>query len=132
MFVSFRVAFVDRLYTLEWPPQFSVARLRPNPIKHAREWNRFPDVLDAAHPRGAAFNAHAESCVRHAAVAAQVEIPLERLLRQLMQRNLFLQKLQRRGPLAAANHFAIAFRRQHVDTQRQFRPLRDRAPYRTL
>ena len=54
------------------------------PVKHSREWNRFSDMFDATHPCGTALNAHAEACVRYASIPAQVEIPLERLLRQFM------------------------------------------------
>jgi hypothetical protein len=57
------------------------SQLRSEPVKHARKWNRFSDVIDAAHPGGTTFYAHPKTGVRNAAVAAQVEIPLERLLR---------------------------------------------------
>lgn len=46
--------------------------LRLQPIQHPRERDRFADVLDAAHPCGAAFDAHSETGVRHTAVASQV------------------------------------------------------------
>ena len=58
--------------------------LRVHAVQHARKWNRLPHVIEGAHPGHHALDAHAEARVRHAAVAAQVEIPLERLARQLV------------------------------------------------
>src|SRR5205814_3249464 len=81
--------------------------------------NRFPDVLDAAHPGRAALNAHAEPAVRHAAVTTQIEIPLESIFRQAMRRDLRFEKLDRSRSLAAADHFAIAFRREYIHTKRK-------------
>ena len=56
--------------------------------------------------------------VRHAAVTTQVQIPLEGFFRQTVRGDLFLEKLDRSRALAAADHFAITFRRQHIDAQR--------------
>jgi hypothetical protein len=39
-------------------------------------------VFDAAHPGDGAFDAHAEAGVGDAAVAAEVEVPFEDVLRQ--------------------------------------------------
>src|SRR6266545_427260 len=57
-----------------------VGLLRTQSVKHAREWNRLSNMLDAAHPRRATLDAHSESGMRNTTVAAQVEIPLESLL----------------------------------------------------
>ena len=57
---------------------------RINPVQHSRIRNRLAHVLEAADPGDDALDAHAEPAVRHAAVAAQVEVPLEGLLRQLV------------------------------------------------
>src|SRR5207253_343181 len=94
--------------------------LRPQAIKHPRKRNRLAHVLDAAHPRGATLDAHAESGVRYAAVATQVEIPFKSFLGQLVRRNLLLQEFKRGSALAAADDLAITLRREHIYTQRQF------------
>src|SRR5512146_323686 len=52
-------------------------KLRIQPVQHAREGNGFAHVFQAANPGDHALDAHAESGVGHAAVLAQVEIPLE-------------------------------------------------------
>ena len=41
-------------------------------------------MLESAHPGDDALDAHAEAAVGHGAVATQIEIPLEGLLRQLV------------------------------------------------
>ena len=46
--------------------------------------NRLSHVVEAADPCDGALDAHAEALVRHAAVAAQGEVPLEGLLGQLV------------------------------------------------
>ena len=53
-------------------------------MQSACKRNRLPYVVEAADPRDGAFDAHAKARVRHAAVAAQVEVPLEGLLGQLV------------------------------------------------
>jgi hypothetical protein len=58
--------------------------------------------------------------VRHGAVAAQVEVPLEGLLRQLVLLDALEQQVEVVEALAAADDLAVAFRRQHVDAERQF------------
>src|ERR1051326_1707502 len=47
--------------------------LGPDAVDHSRKRNRLANVLDAAHPRGAAFDAHPKTAVRHAAVARSEE-----------------------------------------------------------
>src|SRR5215212_11139809 len=87
---------------------------RSQSVKHPRERDGLADVLDAAHPCDAALDAHAEARVRDAAVAAQVEVPLERLARQAVLFELFFQKFERGRALAAADDFAVALGREHV------------------
>ena len=65
-----------------------------------------------------ALDAHAEAAVRHRAVAAQVEVPLERLLRQLVLLDALQQQVEIVEALAAADDLAVAFGREHVDAQR--------------
>src|SRR5258706_10664878 len=69
--------------------------LRSQPVQHPGKWNRFADVFNSAHPGGAAFDAHAKAGVGDTAIAAQIQIPFESLLRQAMRSDLLLQKLQR-------------------------------------
>src|SRR5437870_13054448 len=70
-------------------------------IKHSWKWNRLANVFRPAHPRRAAFNAHAETCVRYAAVTTQIEIPFKRLLRKFVRFDLIHKKIKRRRALAA-------------------------------
>ncbi len=58
--------------------------LRINAIDHPWEGDDLADVLSTANPRHRAFQAQAEAGVRHAAIAAQVEIPLERFFGQVV------------------------------------------------
>src|SRR5688500_15555761 len=80
-------------------------------------------MLYAAHPGRAALYAHAEARVLNRAVTAQVQVPVEGLFRQTVLFYLLLQELKRSGALAAAYDFAVAFGREHIAAQRQFRPL---------
>src|SRR5206468_4024281 len=63
-------------------PRTSSSRVQP--VQHSRIWNRLAQVIELADPRHHSFDAHPEPAVWHGAVAAQVEIPLEGLLRQLV------------------------------------------------
>ena len=54
----------------------------------------------------------------HRAVPAQVEIPLERLARQLVLLDALHEQVVVGQALAAADDLAVAFRRQHVHAQR--------------
>ena len=83
-------------------------------------------MLEAADPADAALDAHAESAVRHGAEAAQVEIPLERFLRQVVFLDALQQQIEIVEALAAADDLAVAFRREHVDAQRLVRLVRIR------
>src|ERR1039458_5761843 len=58
--------------------------LRIDAIQHTWEGDHFADVLRSANPCHGAFEAQAEACVRNAAVAAQVEIPLKGLFGQVV------------------------------------------------
>jgi hypothetical protein len=50
-------------------------------MQRSREGNRLTHVIKAADPGYGAFDAHAESGVRHTAELAQIEIPLESVFR---------------------------------------------------
>ena len=69
-------------------------------------------------PSDDALDAHAEAAVRHRAVPAEIEVPLERLPRQLVLLDALHQQVVVVEPLAAADDLAVAFRREHVDAQR--------------
>src|SRR5208283_3990336 len=94
--------FVIGLVAIGFPESYFVVRrcgtaaLGIQSVQRPREGNGLSNVLQAADPGHCALNAHAESRVRHTAVLAQVEIPLERLFRQAMLVNALKQKLIRR------------------------------------
>jgi hypothetical protein len=52
-------------------------KLRSDAIKHTGEWDRFSNVLNAAHPGRATLDTHTKTSVRDAAVTPQVEVPLK-------------------------------------------------------
>src|SRR5947209_6756459 len=70
-----------------------LSSLRVNACQRARKWNGLTYVLQAADPGNGALNAHAEPSMRHAAVLAQIEIPLERRLRQPVLLNALEQQV---------------------------------------
>src|SRR5690606_29627784 len=94
---------------------------RPQPIQHSWKRDRFADVFDAGHPSGAAFDAHAETGVRNAAVAAKVEIPFEYFLRQVVVLELLFEVFQRRRAFAAADDLTVAFGCKQVNAERILR-----------
>ena len=80
-------------------------------------------MLSSANPGDGALQAQAEAGVRHAAVAAQVEIPLERFLGQIVFAQALDEQFVTGDALAAADDFAVAFGSEHVEAQRQLGPL---------
>src|SRR5690242_21764928 len=62
--------------------------------------------------------------MRHAAVAAQIEIPLERFLREVMRVQALHQQVVIVNALASSNDFAIAFGGKHVKSERELGALR--------
>src|SRR3984885_16213632 len=95
-------------------------------MQHARKWDRLAHVLQAADPSDSALDAHAETRVRNAAVFAEIKIPLEGFLRQIVLVNALQQQIIRGHALRSANDLAIALRRKHVDAERKLRTLRTR------
>ena len=57
------------------------------------EGNGFPHVVDAANPCDRALHAQSETGMRHAAVAAQVEVPAVGIPGQLVRLDLLLEEL---------------------------------------
>jgi hypothetical protein len=80
-------------------------------------------VFEAANPADDPFDAHAEAAVRHRSEAPQIEIPLEGFLRQVVVFDALQQQIVARETLTAADDFADAFGREHVDAQGELRPL---------
>src|SRR5271167_370290 len=58
--------------------------LRIHAVNHPGKGDDFPDVFGSTNPRDGALQAEPKAGVRHAAVAAQVEIPLERFFGQVV------------------------------------------------
>ena len=75
-------------------------------------------MLQPADPADHPLDAHAEAAVGHAAVAAQVEIPLERFLRQVVLLDALHEQLVVVEPFAAADVCALALGRKDVDAER--------------
>jgi hypothetical protein len=57
--------------------QVDLGRSRINAIEHPWEGDDLADVLSPANPRDGALEAQSEAGVRHAAITAQIEVPLE-------------------------------------------------------
>jgi hypothetical protein len=69
-------------------PLFGVYRgaigSRIQPVQRSRKRNRLPNVFESTDPRHDALDTHTKAAVRHAAILPQIEIPLERLFRQIV------------------------------------------------
>ena len=61
--------------------------------------------------------------MRHGAVFAQIDVPLEGLPREVVLLDALEQQLRIVDALAAADDFPVAFGREHVHAQHQVRPL---------
>src|SRR5579859_200237 len=94
----------------------SSARSRINPVQHAGIRNRLPQMRHAGDPRHHAFDAHAETGVRERAVFANVEIPLERLDRQVVLLDALQQQVVIVNALRSPDDLAIPLGRDHVQT----------------
>src|ERR1700730_13148359 len=97
-------------------------RLRINPVNHAREGNNLAHVLSSANPSHDALESHAETRMRHAAIAAEVQIPLEGFLRQFLFSQSLNEEFIAGDALASADDLAVALRSQHVESKRQVGP----------
>src|SRR5436190_20122138 len=83
-------------------------------------------MIELADPRDDALDAHAESAVRDGPVSTEIEVPLERFLRQIVLLDALQQQIQVRETLASADDLAIPLGREHVDAERHLWPLRIR------
>src|SRR5260370_30679656 len=97
--------------------------LRIHAINHAREGDDLANVFGAANPCDGALKAHSEAGMRNAAVAAQVEIPLEGLRGQVVFVEALDQQIVIMDALASADNFAVTFLRDHVKGAGEFRAL---------
>src|SRR5215475_67470 len=97
--------------------------LRIHAINHARKGDDLANVLGAANPGDRAFEAEPEAGMRHAAVAAQIEIPLKRVFWKIVLAEALDEQIVIMNALAAADDFAITFGRQHVESKGQLGPL---------
>ena len=80
-------------------------------------------MLQPADPRDTTFDPHAESAVRHRAVLAQIDVPVESFLGQIMLFDPLQQQFRIVDALPTADDLSVALRRQHVDSQHHLRPL---------
>ena len=79
-------------------------------------------MLSSANPRDRAFQAQSEAGVRNAAVTPEVQIPVERLFREVTFAQPFHEQIVVGNAFAAADDFAVAFGREHVKSESQFGP----------
>src|SRR6266536_6141809 len=94
--------------------------LRVQTIEHAREGDGFPQVFQTADPGYGPFDTHAEAGVRDAAVFAQVKIPLESFLGEVVLVDALEEQVVGGHALRASDDFSVAFRREDVDAEREF------------
>src|SRR6266478_9366711 len=91
--------------------------LRIHAINHAREGDDLANVFGAANPGDGALEAQAETGMRHAAVAPQIEIPLEGFFGQIVFAEALYQQVVIVDALAAPDDLTVAFGRDHVKSQ---------------
>ena len=86
-------------------------------MQRPREGDGLPYVVEAADPGYGALDAHAETAVGDAAVAAQVEIPLEGFFGQVVVLDAGVEQLVAGDALRASDDFAVAFGGQDIDAE---------------
>src|SRR5207248_9176240 len=89
---------------------------RVQPVQRSGERNRFPDVLQATNPRYRALDAHAETAMGDTTELAQIQIPLERFLRQAMLVNALQQQFIGCHTLRTTDDLAVTLRSEHIHT----------------
>src|SRR5205809_7936587 len=89
--------------------------LRIHAVNHTREGDDFANVFGAANPGDGAFEAQSKTRVRNAAVAPQVEVPLESFFGQVVLVETFEQQVVIVDALAATDDFAVALGSNHVE-----------------
>src|SRR5262249_6565504 len=101
----------------KWPI-LGIAPSRMQAVEHAGKRDRLADMLEAANPRHCALQSHAEAGMRHRAELAQVHIPVERLLRQIVLFDPLSEQLQAGDALPTADDLAVTLRSEHVHAER--------------
>src|SRR5947199_706018 len=94
--------------------------LRIHAVNHAREGDDLANVFGAANPGDGTFEAQSETGVRNAAVAPQVEIPLECVFGQAVFAKAPDQHVVVVDTLAAADDFAVTLGSNHVKREGEF------------
>src|SRR6266540_2701557 len=90
-----------------------------NPVQHPRKRYALAHVLGAADPGDGALESEAKPSVRHGAVAAEVQIPFERLAWETVGGNPLLEGLQVVLALPASDDLTHSFGGQDVHAERQ-------------
>src|SRR5436309_9796701 len=80
---------------------------RVEAVQRARVGDGLAQVVDACDPGDEAFDSHPEAAVRHRAVLADVEVPLERLDRQVVLLEARQQQVVVVDALAAADNLSV-------------------------
>src|SRR3954465_14216714 len=73
--------------------------LRIDTVQRSGKWDGFADVLETTDPGDGPLDAHAEAGVRYRAIAAQIQIPLEGVDRQMVIFDALLEQLIGRNAL---------------------------------
>src|ERR1700721_542919 len=87
----------------------SPTNLRVQPMQHARKRYRLAHMLQAADPGLRSLYAHAKAGVSHAAVLAEIKVPLEGFFGQIVLVNPLHQQFVRGRALRPSDDFAVAF-----------------------
>jgi len=88
--------------------------LRVKTVNQAREGTHFADVLQPTNSPDCSLYAQPEAAVRHAAVLAQIDVPLIRLHRQAMIANALDQQAGIRHALGTADDLTVPLGREQV------------------
>src|SRR5262245_45494437 len=102
---------------LTMPTLITIDPSRVEPVERARIGDGLAQMMDTRDPRDEALETHAEPGVRHRAVLAQIQVPAERLEREVMLLETAQQQVVIVDTLAAADDLAVALGRQDVHAQ---------------
>src|SRR6202007_654613 len=102
----------------------SYPALRIHTVNHARKGDNLANVLGAANPGNRAFQTKPKARMRHAAVTAQVQIPLESFFGKMGGAEPLHQQAVIMNALAATDDFAVALGGEHVEGECKLGALR--------
>src|SRR5262245_4616719 len=120
-----RGSIIERQSCIAW--DFAVpggAGSGVDPVEHPREGDALADVLAPADPRDRPLEPQTEAGVRDRAVAPEIEVPGEGLLREVLLPDPRPQELEVVLPLAPADQLAGALGPDEVDAEHPVRVLR--------